>query len=330
MIDPRARARATAIAAAVIGLFVATGVVAYSNFGAVLAAMRPIGVAGFLAVIAAQLVLFIPLGLAWWLVAPGEPIARAPIFAWSRLMREAASDVLPFSQLGGLMIAARSVVLGGTATPTALASSLVDVTIEIAAQLIYTLVGVALLAHRLGFAAARSDRLLYGLLVGMAIGAAIVGGMVATQRRGLNVIGRLLQRLAPSAGEHAAAVTEVVEKAYRRPVQLSGSLALHVFAWFGAAGGTWLILLLIGHRLPFLSVVAIESLLFAIRNAAFVVPSGLGVQEGAYALLGPLFGLPVEAALALSLLKRARDITVGVPMLLSWQFLESRRRLRDS
>ena len=198
MIDPRARARATAIAAAVIGLFVATAVVAYSNFGAVLAAMRPIGVAGFLAVIVAQLVLFIPLGLAWWLVAPGEPITRAPIFAWSRLMREAASDVLPFSQLGGLMIAVRSVVLGGTGTPTALGSSLVDVTIEIAAQLVYTLVGVVLLAHRLGLAAARNDRLLYGVLVGMVIGAAIVGGMVATQRRGLNVIGRLLQRLAPS------------------------------------------------------------------------------------------------------------------------------------
>jgi len=330
MMDPAARARATAIAAAIVGLIVATAVIGYFNAGSVLAAMRPIGALGFIAVIAAQLVLFIPLGLAWWLVAPGEPITRAPIFAWSRLMREAASDVLPFSQLGGLMIAARSVVLGGTGTPTALGSSLVDVTIEIAAQLVYTLVGVVLLAHRLGLAAARNDRLLYGVLVGMAIGAAIVGGMVATQRRGLNVIGRMLQRLAPSAGEHAAAVTEVVETAYRQPIRLSASLALHVFAWFGAAGGTWLILLLIGHRLPFLSVVAIESLLFAIRNAAFVVPSGLGVQEGAYALLGPLFGLPVEAALALSLLKRARDITVGVPMLLSWQFIESRRRLRDS
>jgi uncharacterized membrane protein YbhN (UPF0104 family) len=182
----------------------------------------------------------------------------------------------------------------------------------------------------LGFAAARSDRLLYGVLIGMVIGAAIVGGMVTTQRRGLDVIARLVNRLAPSAGQHAAAVTEAVEAAYRRPLLLCESLTLHVLAWFGAAGGTWLILYLIGRPLPFLSVVAIESLLFAIRNAAFVVPGGLGVQEGAYALLGPLFGLPVEAALALSLLKRSRDIAVGVPMLLSWQLAESRRRLRDA
>ena len=92
--------------------------------------------------------------------------------------------------------------------------------------------------------------------------------------------------------------------------------------------GAWVILTLIGHPLPFLSVVAIESLLFAIRNAAFMVPGGLGVQEGAYALIGPLFGLPAEVALALSLLKRGRDLTVGIPALLTWQFVESRRRLK--
>jgi uncharacterized membrane protein YbhN (UPF0104 family) len=60
-----------------------------------------------------------------------------------------------------------------------------------------------------------------------------------------------------------------------------------------------------------------------------MVPVGLGVQEGAYALLGPLFGLPAEAALALSLIKRTRNISIGVPMLLSWQFVEIRRRLRE-
>jgi len=72
-------------------------------------------------------------------------------------------------------------------------------------------------------------------------------------------------------------------------------------------------------------VIAIESLLFAIKNAAFMAPAGLGVQEGAYALLGPLFGLPPEAALALSLLKRARDVAIGIPVLLIWQFMEGRR-----
>jgi hypothetical protein len=49
------------------------------------------------------------------------------------------------------------------------------------------------------------------------------------------------------------------------------------------------------------------------------------VQEGVYVMLGSLYGLPPETMLALSLLKRARDIVIGVPMLLLWQGLESGR-----
>ncbi|MDR3511554.1 MAG: lysylphosphatidylglycerol synthase domain-containing protein [Caulobacteraceae bacterium] len=326
MIDPKVRARTTAIAAAVIGLFVATAVIGYFNFGAVLAAIRPIGVSGFLAVVAAQLVLFVPLGLAWWLVALDEA-ERGPLFIWGRLTREAASDVLPFSQLGGLVISARAVVLGGVTTPVAFGSCVVDITVEVVAQLVYTLVGVWLLVHRLGVASGH-DRLLLSLLGGLAIAAALVGGFIVMQRRGLDVIERLVHRMVPTAAHHATAVTKVVEAAYGRPLRLWACLGLHLVGWFGGAIGAWLILYFIGHPLPFLSVVAIESLLFAIRNAAFVVPSGIGVQEGAYALLGPIFGLPPEAALALSLLKRARDVVVGVPVLLSWQVAESRRPLR--
>jgi putative membrane protein len=323
MTESRARTRATAIAAAVIGLFAATAVIGYFNFGAVLAAIRPIGAWGFLTVIAAQLGLFIPLGMAWWLVAPSGA-ARPQVFIRGRLMREAASDVLPFSQLGGVVIAARVAVLGGVSTAAAFGSCVVDITVEIVAQLIYTLFGVALLAHRLGFAA-HNDRLLAPLLGGLALAATLVGGFILTHKHGLNLIERRAHRLFPSAAHHATAVARQMEAAYGRPIRLWAGLGLHLTGWFGAALGTWLILMFIDHPLPFLSVVAIESLLFAIRNAAFVVPSGLGVQEGAYVLLGPLFGLPVEAALALSLIKRARDLAVGVPMLLGWQVMEGRR-----
>jgi hypothetical protein len=40
------------------------------------------------------------------------------------------------------------------------------------------------------------------------------------------------------------------------------------------------------------------------------------VQEGGYLLLAPLAGLPPDAALALSLAKRARELLLGVPGLL--------------
>jgi hypothetical protein len=38
----------------------------------------------------------------------------------------------------------------------------------------------------------------------------------------------------------------------------------------------------------------------------------------------PLFGLPPQLGIAVSLLKRAREISLGVPILLSWQIAEGR------
>ncbi|HEY2481412.1 MAG TPA: lysylphosphatidylglycerol synthase domain-containing protein [Caulobacteraceae bacterium] len=327
MIEQRGRARASAIVIAMAGALVAIVVIARFNFGAVLAAIRPIGATDFLVVIAAQLALFIPLGLAWWLAAPGQAAGRAPVFVWARLMREAASDVLPFSQLGGVVIAARAATSGGVTAAVAFGSSVVDISLEVVAQLLYTLIGIGLLVGHFGLHA-RGDRLLLPVLGGLTIAAAAVGGFILAQRRGFALIERLVQRMMPIAAAHAAAAGRAVEAAYGRPARTWTCLGLHVACWFGSAAGTWLILNFIGRPLPFLSVVAIESLLFAIRNAAFIVPSGLGVQEGAYALLGPLFGLPAEVALALSLLKRGRDIIVGIPVLLSWQIVEAQRPLR--
>ena len=49
--------------------------------------------------------------------------------------------------------------------------------------------------------------------------------------------------------------------------------------------------------------------------------------------LGVLIGLPPEAGIAMSLIKRVRDLFFGLPGLLSWQLLEGRslrRRRRRS
>ena len=72
----------------------------------------------------------------------------------------------------------------------------------------------------------------------------------------------------------------------------------------------------------------IESLLYAIRTVAFAIPNAVGVQEGAYILLGSAFGLTPEMAIALSLLKRARDLAIGLPALGAWQALEGGRLWR--
>jgi len=70
---------------------------------------------------------------------------------------------------------------------------------------------------------------------------------------------------------------------------------------------------------------ALEALVSAIRSAAVFIPHALGAQEAAYAVLSPLFGIGAEFGLAVSVLKRARDLAMGIPILLIWQVLEGHR-----
>jgi len=90
----------------------------------------------------------------------------------------------------------------------------------------------------------------------------------------------------------------------------------------------WIALRLAGTPLAFSAVIVIESLLYAIRTVAFAIPNAVGVQEGAYIVLGAAFGLTPEMALALSLLKRARDLAIGLPALGVWQAVEGGRLWR--
>jgi hypothetical protein len=122
-----------------------------------------------------------------------------------------------------------------------------------------------------------------------------------------------------------AALHSAIDQIYTRTSGLWVSFALHLACWIASAAEIWLALRFIGAPLGFGPVLVIESLLYAIRSVAFVVPNAIGVQEGAYIVLGASFGLTPEAGLALSLLKRARDAMIGLPTLGAWELIESGR-----
>ena len=70
--------------------------------------------------------------------------------------------------------------------------------------------------------------------------------------------------------------------------------------------------------------VVIESLVQAVRGAAFAIPGAFGAQEAGMILLCGIFEIPPDQALALSPIKRAADLVVGVPGV-SLQILEGER-----
>jgi hypothetical protein len=58
-----------------------------------------------------------------------------------------------------------------------------------------------------------------------------------------------------------------------------------------------------------------------------MVPSGAGIQEATFVLVGAILGIDEAGAIALSLALRARDLLLGVPAVLLWSAAEGREKL---
>ena len=101
------------------------------------------------------------------------------------------------------------------------------------------------------------------------------------------------------------------------------SILLHLACWILGAGETWLIFHVMHVAVSLRASLVIDSLVGAIRAASFFVPVAIGVQEGGYVLLCGLFGISPATALAFSLARRARDVLIAAPVLLSWQWREA-------
>jgi len=314
---------------AALGLGLALYLVTYIGFGAVFSAAVAVGWSGFAILCLYALGLFLLLGTAWYVLLPDRSISELQVFVWARMVRDAATEVLPFSQLGGIVLGARAAILHGVSQPLAFASTIVDVTAEMLAQIAYIALGLAILsarAPRTSFAMSLTTVFVIGLAL-----AAVAGGLfLALQRFGHRLTGKLAARFLPGAIAATAAVGAALDAIYCSRARVGLSSALHFAGWVASAIGTWIAFQLIGARVDLASVMAIESLVCAARSAAVLVPNALGVQEAAYAVLAPLFGVGAEFGLAVSLLKRARDVAVGVPILLIWQAVEGRRALAGS
>jgi putative membrane protein len=284
------------------------------------AALGAVGWSGFVAICAVHGGFVALRGGAWWALAAH---AGPPTFIWARLIRDAGADLLPLSQVGGYAMGARAATLRGVPAPVAIASTVVDVTLETATQLAYTALGLGLLVtlHP-------GSAIVYPAALGLAGAALLIVAFVVAQRRGFAALARLAGRALGGVGTGAAAVHEAIGAIYCTRAGLALSLLLHGAAWFAAAAESWLALRFMGAPLALAAVVALESLISAIRSVAFAVPNALGVQEGGYIALGAVFGLPPEIALALSLLRRARDLAFGAPALLAWPLAEGRRAFR--
>jgi putative membrane protein len=214
--------------------------------------------------------------------------------------------------------------LRGVSSSLAFATSIADVTTELMAQIAFVVLGLGF-CYVLLEGQTSSEPLLQGLLLGALLLIPGIIAFVVLQRRGSNMAGKLAERFLPAAVAHTAAFDAAINEIYARPKSLALSAFLHLIAWIASAFWVWMGFHLMGSSISFEGAIAIEALLCALRSVAVFVPASIGVQEAGYVALAPMFGAPPEIGLAVSLLKRARDILVGVPVLLVWQAIEGKR-----
>ena len=263
-------------------------------------------------------------GCAWHnIIEPPRPPRWA--FVRARWVRNSVAALVPVSGVGAAIVAVRLSMQAGLRMDTAGASLVVDATMEMISQVIFTALGLGLL-----IAFAPGGRVLAWAATGLSLALLTLALFIAAQLGGgLRLIDAAVSRLAhrwPRLSPlRDAKLHDRLIQLYRQRRAALVSASLHLGAWLLGAAEIWLVLFALGLPASPATCVIVESLSMVARSAGFLIPGALGVQEAALVMVGNLVGLSPETAMLIAVAKRLRDVVVGVPGLLVWQWVEGRR-----
>jgi putative membrane protein len=248
-----------------------------------------------------------------------------------RWMGESINLILPVAQVGGDVARARRLVGAGVSAPDAGASMIGDLSIGAFTQILFTVAGLVALSTQ-----ARVGALARPIAGGLAFVVAVGAGCAAVIRLGVHRIAsrlpvwRTLTAQWKGLAGGAARLDAALRALWARRRRLALSFGLHLVGWFTQVVETWLVLAVIGTPIRWAQALVIESLTATARGAAFFVPGGLGVQEASVVGLGRYLGLPVEVAVLIGVVKRCRELIVGLPAVIWWAYTEHAPRKRPA
>jgi len=263
-----------------------------------------------LSVHAAQLSLS---GIGWWFLLP-SPRPRMGILLMTRWVREALNTVLPLGGLSGGVAATRLLARdAGISMAAATAATAGDLTCEAIAQAPYLIAALATVALLAPGTLTPLRAALAVLPIVMAAAA-----FVTAQRLGIM---RLIERAARRLGFGGAmdGLHDGIMALHARPADIGRALAMHVLSWSLGGAEVWVVLNAIGHPVGAGAAFAIEGLGMAARSLGFALPSGLAAQEAGFVVACAAFGVPAPDAVAMSMVKRVRELIVAIAGVAAWR-----------
>jgi putative membrane protein len=304
-----------------IGLAALGAFTTWSGLDAVAHAVARVGW-GILLVVMVRSVTVSLAGMGWWLLFPSKTRPQFRTCVVLRFIREATNVLLPMAQIGGDLIGAGLLTRYAVPGALAAASVIVDVLLQAATQFLFAIVGLLVLV-----ALGADATLAWIAALGLCLAGLMLTGFYLAQRRGgQRLLHFAINRL---TGDRKWRVLGTIDAVYQNLAityavrsDLVASIVVHMAGWIFGVVEVLIVFAFMGNPISLAEALVIESLLQAIRGAAFAIPSALGAQEGGLVLLCGVFGIPPEQAIALSLVKRAADLTLGVPSLVGWQLLE--------
>lgn len=320
------RLRLGIYASGLAGVAVSIALIAYGGWRDIL---DTLDLAGWmlLLVIPARIPALVLDAAGWRVLLRGVPRAGLALLTWIAVIRDAIDNLLPVARVGGELIGVRLLMLRGVSATRAGSSIMVEITITVAVQILFTLLGLAILFYYLHEGQHIARLVLIGLL--LAIPAALAFFLLQHRWGLFQLLERVLTAL---TGREVLALLGdpaqldlAIQQLYRQWPALLACAVWQFLGLLGSAGETWFTLYLLGHEPGIMAAILLESLAQAVQSATFVVPAGLGVQEGSYLLFGAVTGLSPDVALALALARRLRQVGLGLPALLSWQWVEGGR-----
>lgn len=241
-------------------------------------------------------------------------------------IRESINSALPVARIGGEIVSYRLLGRQGLAAPIAAASLVADMQLTLISQLLFTLVGIGFL---LGHSTSAALRLAGDLSWGVVALIPVLGLFAMVQHarpfeRMTHLLNRVTSGKLTALVGGSAEIDEAIKQIWRRRrVVIQYVLFWQTLQNLATSLEIWLALHFLGSPVTLVEAFVIESLIQAVSSAAFVVPGGLGVQEGAFIMIGRAFGLSAPTSLALAGARRIRDLLIFIPGLVAWQVAEA-------
>lgn len=242
----------------------------------------------------------------------------------ARWIGESVNTLFPVAQVGGHILRARIVGKKKDTNGEAGATVMVDFTMGLTTQILFTILGVILLLFKKNSHIGTSS-----IISGIVVAMLLIGGFFLSQRAGLftflaRSLSRLQRKKTSTMVNGALTLDEKIAQIYGNTNKLSPCLCWRLGGWLAKSGENWLFFYFLGAPISLREAIILESLCTAFRSAAFFIPGGLGIQDGSLLIIGSMLGLEASSIMALALGKRFRELIVGLPGLLWWFIFESR------